>query len=1035
MLFSLLPTTALAATYPDSVGVYNANKKLIGLGDGECLTANEAERATSYTGDPSYVARYDKSSGTLYLKDYQGVGENGGITATSDLNIVVESDSTFTTSRTASTDTLMGIQANGTLTISGSGTLTVTANGNGTVYGIYADKGVTISAPLDVNVGKVDSSTNGSLYGIYTKSGAISLSGNDMTVTATGGKEYTYGVYNQAQTSSPAAGNGNITISGKLTVSLSNGSYNRGISSQGGVITLNGATVKILGNYRYGIFNLNGNVDIKSSPDVELTSTTQSGEGICTYDGGNLTIENSTVKVSVDTLAANLKGNVSIQDSKVELTSTYKHHEVIRTGNSSTANTIDLSGSGSVTLTASGEQTSAMITGKVTLGANTKCEEGTINGDSYDGKYDGSSKTVLKFVHESTAPTADISLSETGTVDFGSMEAGYTTAPTAETVTITNSGTADTGPLTIALDGANKTDFTLSKTSITDIAASGTDTFTVQPKTGLTVGIYNATVKVSGPGVTEQSFDVKFIVTAPLTPIAVPTANSVTYDGTEKTGVSDGTGYTLSGTYKATDVGATDYTATATLDSGFKWTDNTTDAKTINWNIGKRTPTAADFTFAPPTDLTYNGNNKTASVTLKSPLTKSGTITPTYMKGSSVVTETEDVGEYTVKIDVAGGGNFNAASGLTASAWTFSIAPANQNAPTGLGVKAPTASDGNGKITGTTTAMEYSTDSGFASPADCSATATEVAPGTYYVRYKADANHNAGAVSAALVVPAYSAMKYTVTVTSAGNGTASADMTSAVAGETVTLTATPNSGYVFDQWTDKTPDSLTIGADGKFTMPGENVSVKATFTKTSGGGSSSGGGGGGYVPTTQKPEIKAAAGGKAELSKDGTTLTITADAGKVIDKVLLNGKDMGAVSELKGLKTGDKVEVIFKDQVTEPTKEELDKAAKEAAGELVLPARSAKLKNGSVKVVVKSDLKAITDAGYTVKYKFYRSTKKSAGYKAMKTGKSGIYINTYGKKGTMYYYKARVMIYDKDGNFVAQTALKQCKYANRLWTK
>ena len=152
-------------------------------------------------------------------------------------------------------------------------------------------------------------------------------------------------------------------------------------------------------------------------------------------------------------------------------------------------------------------------------------------------------------------------------------------------------------------------------------------------------------------------------------------------------------------------------------------------------------------------------------------------------------------------------------------------------------------------------------------------------------------------------------------------------------------------------------------------------------------------------------------------------------------KVLLNGKDMGAASELKGLKTGDKVEVTFKDQVTEPTKEQLDKAAKEAAGDLVLTARSAKLKNGSVKVVVKADLKAITDAGYTVKYKFYRSTKKSAGYKAMKTGKSGIYINTYGKKGTMYYYKARVMIYDKDGNFVAQTALKQCKYANRLWTK
>ena len=242
---------------------------------------------------------------------------------------------------------------------------------------------------------------------------------------------------------------------------------------------------------------------------------------------------------------------------------------------------------------------------------------------------------------------------------------------------------------------------------------------------------------------------------------------------------------------------------------------------------------------------------------------------------------------------------------------------------------------------------------------------------------------------------------------------------------------TAPSGKQFKGWSLTTDGTIVT----KVAMT-ENRTVYAIWTNIGGGGgSSSGGGGGFYVPTTQKPEIKATAGGKAELSKDGTTLTITADAGKVIDKVLLNGKDMGAASELKGLKTGDKVEVIFKDQVTEPTKEELDKAAKEAAGELVLAARSAKLKNGSVKVMLKGDLKAITDAGYTVKYKFYRSTKKSAGYKAVLTKKAPTYYNTYGKKGTMYYYKARVMIYDKDGNFVAQTALKQCKYANRLWTK
>lgn len=402
MLLSLLPTTALAATYPDTVRVYNASGAITSLDDGQCLVTNDAS-ATSYTSG-AYVARYEKSTGTLYLKDYHGVATDGQIYADGDLNIVVENDSSFTTSVSASND-LYGIQANGKLNISGSGKLAVTANGDGDVYGIYANEGVTISAPLDVQVGKVDSSKNGSLYGIYTKSGMISLSGADMTVTATGGTSTVYGVFNAADT--PAiTDNGNITISGKLTVNLSNGYYNRGISSQGGDITLNGATVKIPGNYYYGIFNKSGNVVIKSCPDVELTSTISGGDGICTYDGGDLNIEDSTVKVSAEGYAANLKGNVSIKDSMVDLTRTSSYYEVIKTGNSSATITIDLSTEGSVTLTASGEQTNnAMITGKVALVGSTKCEKGRRNGSSYDGVYDGSSKTVLQFVHEVAAST------------------------------------------------------------------------------------------------------------------------------------------------------------------------------------------------------------------------------------------------------------------------------------------------------------------------------------------------------------------------------------------------------------------------------------------------------------------------------------------------------------------------------------------------------------------------------------------------------------------------------------------------------
>ena len=195
-------------------------------------------------------------------------------------------------------------------------------------------------------------------------------------------------------------------------------------------------------------------------------------------------------------------------------------------------------------------------------------------------------------------------------------------------------------------------------------------------------------------------------------------------------------------------------------------------------------------------------------------------------------------------------------------------------------------------------------------------------------------------------------------------------------------------------------------------------------------------GGGSYAPTTQKPEITIIGSGKAELSADDKTATITAAAGHELASVVLNGKEMGKVEKLTGLKTGDKVTITFRAKAGEKDgKEETDKMIAREVSKLRLTARSARTAKKNVKLVVKGDLKAITDAGYTVKYKFYRSTKKSAGYKAVLTKKAPTYVNTYGKKGTLYYYKVKVMVYDKDGNLIAQTALKQCKYASRLWTK
>ena len=191
----------------------------------------------------------------------------------------------------------------------------------------------------------------------------------------------------------------------------------------------------------------------------------------------------------------------------------------------------------------------------------------------------------------------------------------------------------------------------------------------------------------------------------------------------------------------------------------------------------------------------------------------------------------------------------------------------------------------------------------------------------------------------------------------------------------------------------------------------------------------------GTLTPVQKPEIVAGDGGSTEISKDGTTITITPDEGKEVDKVLVNGKDIGAVTEVKNLKPGDKVEIIFKDKDKEPTKEELDSKVKAAVRDMTLKARSAKTSKKNIRINVIASITDKLPDGYTVKYKYYRSTKKASGYKFMTAKSKNYYINTKGTKGTRYYYKVRVAVYDNDGKLIAQTELKQCKYATRGWTK
>jgi hypothetical protein len=91
--------------------------------------------------------------------------------------------------------------------------------------------------------------------------------------------------------------------------------------------------------------------------------------------------------------------------------------------------------------------------------------------------------------------------------------------------------------------------------------------------------------------------------------------------------------------------------------------------------IVKADPKSTDFTFAAPTSLVYNGNAKEATVTKKSGISGMGGITVKYFdsQGKQLESAPTAVGTYTVKIDVADGDNYNAATDLTDASWKFTI--------------------------------------------------------------------------------------------------------------------------------------------------------------------------------------------------------------------------------------------------------------------------------------------------------------------------------------------------------------------------
>ena len=131
--------------------------------------------------------------------------------------------------------------------------------------------------------------------------------------------------------------------------------------------------------------------------------------------------------------------------------------------------------------------------------------------------------------------------------------------------------------------------------------------------------------------------------------------------------------------------------------------------------------------------------------------------------------------------------------------------------------------------------------------------------------------------------------------------------------------------------------------------------------------------------------------------------------------------------------------VVDKDEAEGLIKEQNAAHVKELMQSAKFKVTTTKTSKKSVKVQVaakssKTMISDIKSLGYTVKYQFYRSTKKTAGYKLLKTSSKNSFISTKGTKGRKYYYKARMLVYDGK-TLVAKSALRQCSYGARTWIK
>ena len=789
---------------------------------------------------------YEGATQTLKLQNY-----NGKEIDFSGKTIKVEGNNTITVDKTSkkfvgsSYPYYAGINSRGAITITGSGSLAIkveTSDVEESCYGISVENGMTINGgKITININSFYGqqsiglfSSQGSIkvegsatLDIKAKTGAMKTSNGDIILSGTGEKKILtnvgkdtwqcYGIY---------AKNGVIDISGsgKVTVDFINGGASWGIRSEERAIKIhdnanvevNGAFSGLVSQYYYNLPTNHTGIEITDSIVKIMSSVDNSGTAAFSASGN----QKITIKNSVVTAESREKVFSCGREATLELlgSSTVYFKGSYPAIRDSENHIFDLATGGSITFAS----TFYTVPIRAKLGTNTSVEAGTKGDEVTAGagifKYDPFAKYGLRlwrFVYGDTTVASvvadDVTIS--GITDAALTEQDVKLTLTGDTF----KAIAKDTDVTAWFKNMPKGLVAKAKADVADNATEMTITISGTPaeakSASLWIEIPVGTLKTTNYGMTVGFENAKYDIVSG-TPVDCPEGiKGLVFNQSEQNGIPANEAYTVQ---NGRAINAGKYTATLTLKTGYKWSDGTTAPKTVEWEIARR-PIEVELTIEKD-KYEYTGYAITPSHTVKD----KGSLSVLDASEYSVSYEhNKEIGWATMTVSDKDGGNYQITAPVST---TFEIVKGTKTPPSGLKGVAPSA-DGaiGGKITGTTAAMEYSTDTEFTSPKPCADTETTgLAEGTYYVRYKATATTEASNYVAVHV------RLNTVTVVD-GDGT---KVTKHKSGTNVTVTVTIPTGKSFIRWVFEgvtIPTADVTKQEITFTMPDNDVTLTAKF--------------------------------------------------------------------------------------------------------------------------------------------------------------------------------------------------------------